>query len=176
MSIESIERLTQRHAADRDALATAVMQLEAEITAAKKARVPQIRKLADRAKESHEAVRLAVDDERGLFVRPRSRIFHGIRVGLEKGKGKLKYDDVKALVKQIRKLFPERATLLVKTTEKPIIKSVLALSAADLKRLGCEIVGAGDQVIVRSTESEIDKLVDALINGNTEPEDTEEEA
>lgn len=174
MSIESIERLAQRHAADRDALAAAVMQLEAEIGAAKKARVPQIRRLADRAKESHEAVRLAVDEERDLFERPRSRIFHGIQVGLEKGKGKLKYADVKVLVKLIRKLFPERAAVLIKTTEKPIAKAVLALPAAGLKRIGCEVVGTGDQVIVRSTDSEIDKLVDALVNGKTDTEESED--
>ena len=41
---------------------------------------------------------------------------------------------------------------------------------AELKKVGCTVVDAGDAVVIKPTDSEVDKLVDTLLKGATETE------
>ncbi|MDF1486722.1 hypothetical protein PY257_16355, partial [Ramlibacter sp. H39-3-26] len=50
-----------------------------------------------------------------------------------------------------------------KTTQRPVKDALAQLPAADLKKLGISITDAEDEVIVRAVDSEVDKLVDALL-------------
>ena len=62
---------------------------------------------------------------------------------------------------QISRLFP----FLYLT---PVHKEALAqLSAAELKKIGVTLSEAGDQTVVRPVDSEVDKMVDALLKAAT---------
>ena len=73
------------------------------------------------------------------------------------------WEDDSQVVKLIQKHFPEQFDVLVKTIEKPIKDSLANLSVADLKRIGVTVTDSGDCVVIKSMDSEIDKLVDALL-------------
>ena len=48
------------------------------------------------------------------------------------------------------------------------MKEALAqLSAAELKKIGVTLSEAGDQTVVRPVDSEVDKMVDALLKAAT---------
>jgi hypothetical protein len=100
-----------------------------------------------------------------LFVRPRTIIFHGIKVGLQKGSGKIEYDksEIDRIVRLIEKHFPEQTEVLIQTKKAPIKKALANLSGAELKKLGIEIDDSTDAVVIKPTDSEIEKVVDRLL-------------
>jgi hypothetical protein len=60
--------------------------------------------------------------------------------------------------------------LLIKITKKPIAKALADLDVSDLKRIGCRVEATGDIVVIASTDSEVDKLVKALLADEVETE------
>lgn len=171
MSLETIEVLAKEHAADRAQLAERMLALNDELDAAKRRRLPGIKSSVTKAKDSHLRLHAAIDGERTLFAKPRSRIFHGIKLGLQKAKGKLSFSSAEDVIRLIKKHFPATADVLIQTTEKPAKGVLLTLSAADLKRVGCTVTGTGDEVLIKPADSEIDKLVDALLGDPSADED-----
>ena len=101
---------------------------------------------------------------------------YGVKVGFEKGKGRIEWDDDDTVVRLIEKHFPEQADILIKTKKKPAKKALAQLSVAELKKLGVTVEETGDQVVIKSTDSEIDKLVTALLKGDEIDEEAEEAA
>lgn len=98
-------------------------------------------------------------------------VFHGIKVGFQKEKGKIEWDDVDQVVKLIKKHFPEQADVLIATSEKPVKDALNNLSAAELKKIGVNITSDGDVAFIRPTDSEVDKMVTALLKAATQDEE-----
>uniref|UniRef100_UPI00248EC44C hypothetical protein n=1 Tax=Thalassobaculum salexigens TaxID=455360 RepID=UPI00248EC44C len=67
------------------------------------------------------------------------------------------------VVELIIKHLPEQTESLIKVTETPVKSALANLPTADLKRIGVTVTQTGDQVYIAPTDSEIDKLVDALV-------------
>ena len=84
-------------------------------------------------------------------------------------------DDKDQVVRLIKKHFPEQADVLIKTVEKPIKGAIQQLPVADLKRIGVTVEETGDVVVIKSTDSEIDKLVSALLEQNDEDDENDAE-
>lgn len=158
-----IEISAKVYAQARGELTDKVAELNEEIEALKRKRMPVIRRKVQVAIEAREELVALVDSGRDLFQRPRTRTFHGIKVGLAKARGKVSWDDAAAVIARIRKLLPDQAELLIKVTETPRKKALVDLPGADLKRLGVTVAEAGDEVVVKATDTEIDKMVDALL-------------
>jgi hypothetical protein len=162
-TLADIEKLTKEFSEGRDDLATRVRALEEEIQGVKKRYLVGIKKSVARVAEKQHALKAALEDSKGLFQKPKTIILHGIKIGFQKAKGKISWADDSQVVKLIKKHFPESAELLIKTTEKPLKDALQGLAAADLKRIGVTVEETGDIVVIKSTDSEIDKFVDALL-------------
>ncbi|MBX3654145.1 MAG: hypothetical protein KIS62_12335 [Ramlibacter sp.] len=113
--------------------------------------------------EGLAALHTLVADNPGLFVKPKTQVFAGIKVGFAKGKGAITYDKPEVLIARIKRLLPEQADILIDTKEKPNKAALALLSAADLKKLGCTVADTGDQAVVRPVDGAVDKLVAALL-------------
>lgn len=168
-----IEAAAKVYADSRAVLADRMASLADETRALRRRRLPGIRSSANTAAAACQALVDLVDGARDLFARPRTRIFHGIKVGLAKGKGKISWEDDEAVVRLTRKHFPERAETLIRIKETPSKTALAELTAAELKKLGVTVDEAGDQVVAKPTDSEIDKLVAALLEDDA---DTAQEA
>lgn len=158
-----IECLTKAYADARSELGDAVAELEAEMTGLKRRRLRRIRNLAEKAANAHAELQATIDESRALFKKPKTRILHGIKVGIMKEKGKLKFD-AGMVVKLIKRHMPEKADTLINVTEKPQKTALSGLTATDLKKLGVTVIGGGEAVVIKPADSEIDKLVDALLD------------
>lgn len=169
-----IEISAKVYARARSELTEKVAELNDEIEALKRRRMPGIRRKVEVATECREELAALVDAGRELFKRPRTRIFHGIRVGLAKARGTVFWDDKDAVVARIRKLLPDQAEMLIKVTETPRKKALADLPLADIKRLGVTVTDAGDEVVVKATDTEIDKMVDALLGVAATDDEAEE--
>ncbi|PKN20406.1 MAG: hypothetical protein CVU71_01040 [Deltaproteobacteria bacterium HGW-Deltaproteobacteria-6] len=175
MNLGDIEKLTKVFADARQVVTDRVRALEDEIQAIKRRRMPGIKSAVNTVIEQQKALKEAVEESTGLFVRPKTMIMNGIKVGYQKEKGSVSWEDAAQVVKLIKKHLPDQADVLIKTTEKPIKSALENLPAADLKKIGVTVNAGGDQVVIKSTDDEIDKLVDALLKED-EPKTAAEEA
>jgi hypothetical protein len=163
--MEAIERLSKTYADARAVLAERVEALQAEIEDAKRRKVPGIKNALATVAEAQVRLHGEIDGHRGLFDKPRSQVFHGIKVGLVKGKGAVSFEDEARVIVLIRRHLPEQFEALVKISEKVRKAALNALPVADLRRIGCEAAETGDVVLIKDTASEVDKLVKALLKG-----------
>ena len=169
VSLATIELSARKFADHRDALKSIVQLLNYQVELLKRAALPDIRRALAKAAAAENDLRDLITSVPGLFVRPRTVIFHGIKCGWEKGKGKIVFENPDRVVELIRKHFPEMAEALVITKETPNKKALAELAAADLKRLGISIEDTGDQVIIRPVDTSVDKFVTALLAEATAP-------
>lgn len=163
-----IEARAKLYAEARASLAETVSSLNAGIEALKRGAMPDIKRAISRASTHHDRLRALIEESKGLFAKPKTRVFCGIKCGFAKGKGKLQYKDADQVVKLIKKHFPEQADVLITTIEKPAKDALNNLPASDLKKLGIEVVDGGEAIYIKPSDSAVDKMVDALLDEATE--------
>jgi hypothetical protein len=162
-TLANIEVLVKDFSDARAKVSERVHSYEAELAELKKKHLRGIKLAVGSAADKENALKAAIEVSPTLFESPRTFTMHGVRFGLQKQQGSLEYDDEDKVIVLIKKFFPEKEALLIKPEEKLLKKSLATLSAAELKKLGVEIKGSGDAPFIKSTDSEIDKMVDALL-------------
>lgn len=170
-TIEEIETRAKVYAGARAELAERVNMLREEQDAIKRRRLQGIKNSLERVRDAHEQLKGAVTDSRELFDSPKTRVLHGIKVGWQKQRGEIVITDEGATIAMLRKtLGKEEAGAYIKVTEKPIKSALVTLSAAELKKCGITVTNDTDAVLIKAMDSEIDKLVDALLGDAAEAE------
>lgn len=163
-----IETTAQAYAVARADLAATAAALNDEIADVKKKYLVRIRKEVAEVKERHAFLKHAIEASPELFEKPRTQIFHGVRVGFRKGEGKVTFESPDKVLQLIEKHLPEQADLLIIIERKPNKEAIAQLPAAEVKRIGCSIVGTSDLVVIKDTASDVDKLVEGLLKENIE--------
>jgi hypothetical protein len=158
-----IDGLASDYAAKLEVIAGMRDAFDAERRALLKKYRPRAVKLAEAAAVSRSALVDAIEESPALFAKPRTVIMHGLKLGFQKSKGRIEWDDESAVIARIRKLLPEdQAELLIKVKESVAKAAVYDLAAGDLKRLGIHIEGDGDEVLIRGALSDLDKWLEAM--------------
>ena len=111
----------------------------------------------------------AVAESAALFHRPRTQIFHGIKIGFAKGKGRLEIPDEETTLAKIRQHYGAEAATYLRTSITPNKESLAQLTAAELKKLGVTLTDTGDTAVIKPVNSDVDKAVASLLK-ETEPE------
>ena len=164
-----IEQLTATYADRRTVVVTRMLQLDSELQAIKKKRIGAIRKAVADANDARAELAEAIEAHKSDFEKPKTRIFHGIKVGFRKLIGKLTWEDGDQVVTLIKKHFSEdEQDLLIKTTESPVKAALEQLPAVELKKLGVSVGEDTDELVISATNSDVDKLVDALLKESDE--------
>jgi tryptophan 2,3-dioxygenase len=167
-TLSTIEKQAAKFAAAREVLSSLVAELTNAMDALKADALPSIKRAIERAAEHHDRLRVLVEESPKLFQKPRSKVFHGIKLGFQKSKGKIEFEDADRVCALIKKHFPDQADVLIQTKEKPAKDALNNLTAAELKRLGINVTEGGDVVFIRPVDSAVDKMVDALLKAATE--------
>lgn len=167
-ALDNIEDLTRRFGAARTQLAERMGALETELLAAKQRHLRGIRGALNKAQDLRDALTAEIEAHPELFVKPRTITVDGIKVGLAKAKGKITWDDEAKVVELIQKHFPQGADTLIKTTRTPIRAALANLTVAELKKIGCRIIETEDEVIIKPQDSELDKIVNRLLEDSKE--------
>lgn len=173
-TLQEIERAALAYADARTLLASHVQTLNDEIEKAKRTRISLIRRAVARAAEKQADLQALIADSRALFAKPKTRVLHGVKVGYAKQPGALEIADEEATLARIKKLFADDEDMLqqlIKTTEKPIKDALGELSGEKLKKLGVTVTNDTEKVVIKPADSEVDKIVDALLKGATEGEE-----
>ena len=169
-TLTDIEARAKTYAAAREKLTNFVAELNTAIAALKKDHLPAIKRALARAAEEQAELQALIAGAPELFTKPRTKILHGVKVGYVKAKGTLQVADEARTVALIRRHFPDQAETLIRTTETPHKPGLLQLNVADLKRLGCTVTETGDEIVIKAVDSEVDKMVEALLKDAVDTE------
>lgn len=161
-TIQEIESLTQQYADERARLVERMEVMNAGIAEAKARHMPGIKTQLAEVLSARGALHAAIDESRPLFEKPRTRLIHGIKVGLQKGKGKLVWTNVEKVLSRIKEFYVDEIGVLIQTKETPNKEALARLPAGDLKKLGITVTDTDDAVVIKAVDSEIDKLIEAL--------------
>ena len=156
---EAANEYRQRH----DDLFERLSALDQQIEQLKRRRAKGLRSAAVKLAQSQKRLKTLVAANPGEFKKPKTMTVARVKFGYQKQKGRTVWPSDSALCASIRRLFPDQVETLIKTTEKPVSKAVSNLPAADIKRLGATVEDSGDKVIIKLMDSEIDKLIERLI-------------
>jgi hypothetical protein len=163
MTLHEIEKLAKELSEARQNLREGLDEIETEIAAIKKKFRSAILRAVEKAAQRHEALRSAIAGAPELFVKPKTIIFHGIRCGYKKSKGEISWEDESQVIRLIKKHFPDDVETYIKATETVVKAALGGLSVADLKKIGVMVIETGDEVFIKPTDSEIDKMINALL-------------
>lgn len=164
-----IEAAAGEYAKARENLSNLVSNLQDELQAIQRRRLPAIRRAVQKAAEREDCLRNLVGDNPHLFQRPKTVVLHGVKLGYQKGKGKIALTDEDQTIRLIRRHLCEQAEVLIVVKERVNKAALKDLPVADLKRIGCGVEEAGDEIVIRSTDSQVDRIVEALLK-DTEAE------
>lgn len=162
-----LDRAAKTYRDSRDLVAKRITELDEELRALYRRRMPGIKSAIVAAKDAQDAAAATVQKFPTMFTRPRTMVLHGIKLGFGKGKGKIEWDcEDDVLVERIEKLFkddPDTRELLIITEKKPSKDALKNLEAKLLAKLGAEIEAVGDYVIVADAASDGKKLMKRIL-------------
>jgi len=161
--LEKIERFATQYADAVDLVTQRVQALEAELADVNRQHLRGIKAAVRTVKTIESTLRSTIEANPGLFVKPRTQVLSGIRVGYSKAKGKLLINDDDKVIERIHKHLPDMEDALIKKTETVVKKALGNLTADQLKKLGVKIEDDDDKVVITITDSNVDKLVKALL-------------
>lgn len=161
--IQQLERRVQDYADTLAEYNTLTAQVRDEIKQVTARHLAAIRRLFNGLQDQQADICAEIKAHPEWFQRPKTRVIHGIKLGLRKRKGRLVIRAAARTVQRIKELYEDDIGVLIKTTETPLKSGLEKLSARELKRLGVEVTDDSDDVVFVSTIDEIDNLIDFLI-------------
>lgn len=157
--LEQMEQLTLEYAKARSTLVERVEHLETAMARLKRRRLNGIRRAACRERGARERLAAAILEHSDLFTRPKTVTIHGVRIGLRKGREQVVFRDSGQVLRLIRRHLAEQAETLIRTTESPVKSALARLPEKDLRKIGVGLVCASEEVVIRSVDPDVEKLV-----------------
>lgn len=165
MSLAKIEKACEKYSAACAELTDVVNSVNAQIEAIQQQHRPLLEKLAKKCGQTRVAVTDLVEENPGLFEKPKTQTFAGIKVGFQKGKDTLDMD-ANDTVDRILKKLPDLKATLIQTTLKPIASAIMNLDAKQQAAIGVTVVPGEDKVVVSPVDSAVSKAVAAHVKAN----------
>lgn len=167
-SLGQIETATKTFSKQHEAIADRLKIINDQIEDVKRRHMASLRAEVGRVAAAHQELHTLIESAPGLFEKPRTYVFHGIKVGMAKKKGTIEISNPEKTVSLIEKHLPDQAEVLINTTKTPVKKAMGTLTADQLKKIGCEVTKDTDGVVISPTDGEIEKAVQALLKDATE--------
>jgi hypothetical protein len=162
-TMQQIESKAEEFARARALLAGVCAAFQQELATVKARYIDSLKGHVSEAKARHAELGALLQESPELFVRPRSVVFHGIKLGYQKGKGKMVIEDEDKTIALIEKHFADQAEVLITITKKVAKKALEQLSAADLKKVAVLVTASGDEVFAKDASADVDKIVAAFL-------------
>lgn len=166
--ISAIDQHARQYADAQMALDSLTNDLRRQIDQVVREHWPRLRAATTRAAERYEALYALVSESRDAFDKPKTRILHGVRVGFRKSKDSVQILNAENTVALIKRHLADQADVLISTTERPVQSAIEQLEPDDLKLIGCKRVTGGDEPVAAIAETELDKVVQALMKSAIE--------
>lgn len=170
--MKHIASLCKALADAREALGEVVTEIRQLQRGAVKARLRVLKHRAAAVSALKEELYSAVESAPALFESPRTRAIDGIKVGFRKPPGRIDGADdpaqLERVFERIRKHLPEMADSLIRSKSTLNKNALKQLDAKQLARIGLSVTQVDDEVVLQAASSDLDKLVDTLIEDGRE--------
>jgi hypothetical protein len=166
--ILAVDVAARKYADARDVLSRHLDDFDSELKILRRKHLSGIKQAAGVAAQRKSELNSVIIEARAAFDDPKTQVLHGIKVGYEKGKGRVTFDDEGSVITRIDRMFGTEAEQYLIISWRPSKAALVTLDAAILKRLGVSIEDGGDQVVIRATGTDIDKLVAKILEEGTE--------
>lgn len=163
MTLEQITDLARALSRAQDRLAELVEDIRAIQRREARKRAHGLRTRAAAVLHHRANLHAAIDTNRGLFDKPRTRAHDGVKFGLRKQPGRIVITDPKRTLALIREQLPDKADSLIQTKETVPAAGLKDLTPAELARIGVTLTDSTDKVLIGSTADELDKFVESLL-------------
>jgi uncharacterized protein YukE len=163
---EAIETAAGYYADARAELREVLAKMEQEVRDVNALYRDQVMAALDQAVNARESLAALVKANPTLFESPKTKQFHGIKVGYRKQPGQLTCEDEAKSIELVRRKMKGVAEALITVRETLNKAAVKALDATDLASIGCSIREVDDELVVVAVDSDLDKLVDVLLAGD----------
>ena len=163
MTLDEIATLARAFARARETLETITEEIEGERRQAVRRRLRALKARIADAKVAEAELRAALAQAPGLFTKPRTRAFDGVRVGYRKMPGRFEIADEARAIGRVRDKLPAHEAALVRVKESLNRAALKGLDARDLAKIGVAAVDTDDEIVIETPSSDLDKLVDALL-------------
>jgi len=167
-TLSEIEVQTKKFAEANNQLASVIDEMETEINQIKKNYLKKLQPLADAVSIEKALLKEAIDESRLIFVRPKTYVFHGVKVGLQSSKSIIKVIDETKTIELIKKNLRDSAENMIKTSETIIKDTLKLLSDEELVKINCQKSPGVEMVLIKSNRDEVEKFIDAMIKENTD--------
>lgn len=167
-SLAQIESVTNTFSKAHEALAQSVKAVNDQIDAIKAMHIRRLKRQVAELAAAHTELEALIKSAPALFEKPRTYIFHGVKVGMGKKKGTIEIADPDKTVELIEKHLKDLAEALINTTKTPIKKALGTLTGDQLKKIGCQVTKDTDAVVISPTDGEIEKAIAGLLKDATE--------
>jgi len=166
--LSQIESAAYKYSRARADLAELMQILQDQIAAIRRTHLSGIKSAVGKASKQHAELKALLDAHPESFEKPKSQVFHNIKVGYRKGSGGISFADPDQVVELIDKHLADLADTLVKTVRTPIKKALENLDVAQLKKIGCTVEGTADVAFIKPVDGEVEKAVNALLKDATD--------
>ncbi len=169
-TLSEIEKSTKAFSEAHNDLSDFVTNINKQIEAIKTANMKVLRSKVAKTAERHSELKALIEGAPALFDKPRTVTVHGVKVGLQKGKGGIEIVDEDKTVELIQKVYGDLADDYLIVERFPSRMALEQLPVHDLKKVGCNVVNATDTVVIKPVAGDVGKIVAALIKDATEDE------
>lgn len=150
----------ERESLELDAL---INQVEEELGDVSRRHLARLKQMASKVGRLEASLASAVEQSPELFQKPKTMVISGVKVGFRASAGRVVWDDEEAVVRAIRKVWKEDSDLMLSTVVSPRKEALKNLTPVELEKLGCRIEDDGDQVVCARANSDVKKLLDAVL-------------
>lgn len=161
--MQDLEKKTEQYAKTRETLLVHKRAYDAAVTRLQKTFLSKLRRSAAALKQHHDELETLIEANAAEFVKPKTQVVHGIKIGYQKQKGTIVIDDQDATLKRMEKVFGLDLDLYTRTKVSIDKKALEKCDGSTLKKLGVELQADTDKVVIRPIDDEIDKLITVLL-------------
>lgn len=137
--------------------------LDAEIDEVKSKYIEELKKASSEAGESYQMLLTLVESSEELFSDKKSMSINNVKFGYRKKTGKIEIDNEEFTINKLQELFPENADMYLSKKISISKKALDSLTAAELKKIGVNVIQDSSEAFVKLTDDEVQKLIDALV-------------
>lgn len=118
---------------------------------------------AEEKAAAHDALMQLIQASPQLFKRPRSLTVDGVKAGYRKEQDSLDWDDEDVVIRRIQAMLPDQVDLLIRTESSLVADALPQLDPGVLRQIGVRQVSGSDQAFITIGDSDVDKLVKAIL-------------
>lgn len=138
-------------------------ELDTEIDAIKAKYTAAFSDASKNAGEAYQMLYTLVESSEELFLDKKSMTINNVKFGYQKKKGKIEITNEQNTIEKLKELFPDKADMYLSKKISVSKKALDSLTAAELKKIGVNVIQDISEAFVKLTDDEVQKMIDALI-------------